>query len=448
MAMFVNKVSVKIKKDKKYLQYIQIIRKYDGSLSMTQIKDAMEKGNVVFGFDPANNPIIHNGVDNSDDFLEKYFLKTLKLLKKAGADMSVMDGNRELVEFSKASSSKENLEKLIAKLFDAKDGTEAFNAIEKLRKTAKKSASTRMMIIDAMMKYSEQTRFSHMKSLIIPSINELVKENENRYADFYKEKIEHGDNSEAYYAIEGYAKVMQKAAYDFLVGVLLSRKLNVECEALIVCELSHLSKQPFDFGSPYEKPQWTDDDLKLRQIEKWKEDGYPDGNGYEEPSVHICLQEPETPEEKIYAALNKRLAKKREKNRDKAHPAYWLIQADANDIEMIKSQLNPPANYMDFLIKASPLNVEMNLKDYGIVLLYGAQDLLEGQYGYSVVPEESDETGAWPENFIVIATCEADPFCIDASQVNSPVYYAVHGEGTWNFDEAFVSLGIFLSALK
>ena len=48
MAMFGNKVSVKIKKDKKYLQYIQIIRKYDGSLSMTQIKDAMEKGNVVF----------------------------------------------------------------------------------------------------------------------------------------------------------------------------------------------------------------------------------------------------------------------------------------------------------------------------------------------------------------------------------------------------------------
>ena len=446
--MFVNKVTVKIKKDKKYLQYIQIIRKYDSSLSMTQIKDAMEKGNVVFGFDPANNPIIHNGIDNSDDFLEKYFLKTLKLLKKAGADMSVMDGDRELVEFSIVSSFKDDLERLIEKLFDAKEGTEAFNTIEKLKKTAKKSASTRMTIIDAMMKYSEQTQLSHLKSLIIPSINELVEENENQYADFYKAKIEHGDNSEAYYAIEGYAKVMQKTAYDLLVGVLLSRKLNIECEALIVCELSHLSNQPFDLGSPYEKPQWTDDDLKLAQIEKWKNEGYPDGNGYEEPSVHKCLQEPKTPEEKIYAELNKRLAKKREKNRDKAHPAYWFIQADANDIEMIKSQLNPPANYMDFLIKASPLNVEMNLKDYGTVLLYGAQDLLEAQYGYSVVQEDGNEMDAWSENYIVIATCEADPFCIDASQVNSPVYYAVHGEGAWNFDEAFVSLGDFLAALK
>ena len=446
--MFVNKVSVRIKKDKKYLQYIQIIRGYDGSLSMAQIKDAMEKENVVFGFDPSNNPIIHNGKDNSDGFLEKYFLRTLKLLKKAGADMTVMEGDTEHVEFSKVSSSKDNLEKLIAKLFDAKDGTEAFNAIEKLKKTAKKNPSARMTIIDAMMKYSEQTSFSHMKSLIIPSINELVDDNENQYAGFYQSKIEHGDNSEAYYAIEGYAKVMQKAAFDFLVDVLLSRKRDIECEALIVCELSHLSNQPFDLGSPYEKRQWTDNNLCLAQIEKWKEDGYPDGIGYEDPVVHICMQEPKTPEEKIYAALNKRLENRREKNKDKAHPAYWLIQADTDDIELIRNQLNPPENYMDFLAKASPLNVEMNLKDYGVVLLYGVHDLIEGQNGYSVVPGESDELDAWPKNYIVIATCNADPFCIDTSKVNSPVYYAMHGRGDWDFEEVFISLGDFLKALK
>ena len=50
---------------------------------MAQIKTAIDNGDVVFGFDPSNNPIIHNGIDNSDDFLGEYFVKTLKHLKKA-----------------------------------------------------------------------------------------------------------------------------------------------------------------------------------------------------------------------------------------------------------------------------------------------------------------------------------------------------------------------------
>ena len=115
---------------------------------------------------------------------------------------------------------------------------------------------------------------------------------------------------------------------------------------------------------------------------------------------------------------------------------------------MIKERLNPPANYLDFLSKASPLNVEMNLKDYGTVSLYGAHDLIEAQNGYSVVPGEIDEENDFPENYIVIATCEADPFCIDITQNNSPVYFAMHDMGEWNFDEAFDSLGDFLMALK
>lgn len=107
--------------------------------------------------------------------------------------MIVMDGNRECVEFSKVTASKEDLDKLITNIVDAKNGTEAFNAIDKLKKTAKKTTPNREKIIDAIMKYSEQTQFTHLRSLVIPSINEIVEENENQYADFYKAKIVHGD---------------------------------------------------------------------------------------------------------------------------------------------------------------------------------------------------------------------------------------------------------------
>ena len=99
-------------------------------------------------------------------------------------------------------------------------------------------------------------------------------------------------------------------------------------------------------------------------------------------------------------------------------------------------------------MKASPLNVEMKIKDYGPVFLYGAHNLIDGQNGYSFVPEINSETNDWPENYIVIATCEGDPFCIDISQTNSPVYYAAHGMDEWDFDVAFDSLGDFLKAMK
>ena len=445
--MFTNKVTVKIRKDKKYLQYIQIIRKFDNSLTMVQLKDAMEKGEVVFAFDPNNNPVISNATENSMLFLSDYFEKTLRLLKKAGADMTVLEGERECVEYSKVSSSKENIDKLIAELFESTDGSKAYNAIDKLRKTAKNRASTKREITDALMRFSEDTQFSHLKSLVIPVINDIVNEGEKQYEAFYKAKIELGDYLEAYYAIEGYAKVMQKESFDYLVDVLLSRKLNMECSALIVCELSHLSNQPFDFGSPYDKHQWSESDLKLTEIEKWKNNGYPDGNGYDEPLVHRCLKTPNTPAERVYSALNKRIAKKREES-DKAHPAFWLIQADKSDMEIIKKRLNPPANYLDFLTKASPLNVELNLQYYGMVHLNGAQELIEGQAGYSRIFEDNRKDEAWPENYIVIATCDADPFCIDTLLDNSPIYYAMHGMDEWDFEEAFPSLIDFLKALK
>ena len=446
--MFTSRVTVKIKKDKKYLQYIKIIREYDDSLSMTHIKDSMEKGEVVFAFDPKVNPIIHNGKDNSDYFLGDLFLKTLRALKKAGADMTVIEGDHELLEFSKVSSSNANVEELIGKLFEAKDGEKAFNAIDKLEKAAKKNEAKRACIIEAMMKYSEETSMTHLRSLIIPTINDLVKENEIRYADYYREKIQHGNSSEAFWAIKGYAVVMQKSAYEFLVDALLRGDLDMECRALIVCELSHLSDQPFDLGSPYELIHWKIKNLRLAEIEKWRDAGYPDGSGYKDPQVHECLREPKTSAEKVYASLNAKLLKRREGHKDKAHPEFWLVQATDDDIEMIKKELNPPNSYLDFLMKASPLGVEMKLKDYGPVWLIGAHDLIDAQAGYALIPRENTKIADLPKNYIVVATCLADPFCIDAQQENSPVYYAMHGMDEWDFEEAFPSFISFLKALK
>ena len=446
--MFTDKVTVRIKKDKKFTQYIQIIRKYDESLSMVQIKKAMENDEVVFSFDPKNNPIIHDGKNNSVCFLEDFFTKTLRLLKKAGAAMIVKEGNNELLEYSKVSASQVNIDQMREKLYEANEGNAAYAIIDKLTKIAQKNESKRSEIIKLLMDYSMNTAMLHLRALTVIDVSNLVKENEMQYGAFFKAKIQSGDFTAAYYGIEGYSKVMQKEAYEYLVTTLLSRKLNMECEALIVSKLSQLSNQPFDQGSPWEYRNWKESDLRLTEIEAWAKEGYPDGDGYTEPRVHSCLQNPQTAAEKVYASLDSRLAKKREKNTNKAHPTNWLVEASADDLEKVRNSLRLSENYLDFLSKASPLNVEVKLKEYGSIDLYGAHELLDAQNGYSFNPVTNEKIDDWPENFIVIASCEADPFCIDCTRDNSPVFYAAHGMGEWNFDEAFSSLIEFLKALK
>ena len=81
--------TVRIEKDNNTIKYIKIIREYDSSLPLGQLKSAIDNGDVVFSFDSNNNPLIANGKDSTTRFLEYYFIKTLKELKKAGAKMVV-----------------------------------------------------------------------------------------------------------------------------------------------------------------------------------------------------------------------------------------------------------------------------------------------------------------------------------------------------------------------
>lgn len=43
----------------------------------------------------------------------------------------------------------------------------------------------------------------------------------------------------------------------------------------------------------------------------------------------------------------------------------------------------------------------------------------------------------------MIANCNADTYCIDISLENSPVYYAVHRTGKWEFTKDSESLEEF-----
>ena len=238
--MFSSIVTVKIEKDENTLQYIKIIRNYDNTLSLSDIKKAIENGEVVFSFDPDDNPLISNGNDNSHKFKEVFFVKALKDLKKAGAKMIVYEEKWDLEhkEFSTAQNT---------------------NKSKKLGKT---------------------------------------------------------------------------------------------------------------------------DDSVMREIEK-----------------------------------------------------KWKL----------------PQIYLDYL-KSHPESQELEIEDDETeemipIMLYGANDLISSQDGYAYNPVEKRIIEDWDPNLVVIADSDADPYCIDISQNNSPVLFAMHGMDEWDFDKYCVSLEIFFECL-
>ncbi len=80
--------------------------------------------------------------------------------------------------------------------------------------------------------------------------------------------------------------------------------------------------------------------------------------------------------------------------------------------------------------------------------IYGAKGLIIGQHGYSYNPVQKAVIEDWNPNYVVIANCNADPYCIDISLDNSPVYYAVHGTGKWEFSKDSESIKEFFDSLE
>ncbi len=82
--------------------------------------------------------------------------------------------------------------------------------------------------------------------------------------------------------------------------------------------------------------------------------------------------------------------------------------------------------------------------EYGEIEIYGSDKLIQKQQGYSYNPIAHEIISDWNPDYIVIADSMADPFCIDLSLENSPVYFAEHGCDEWDFSIAFNSLRDFL----
>lgn len=115
-------------------------------------------------------------------------------------------------------------------------------------------------------------------------------------------------------------------------------------------------------------------------------------------------------------------------------------------LEKINKKWKLPSKYIDYL-KSIPLSgKDIENEEYGLHL-YGINELIKNQEGYSYNPIEKKIIEDWPESYVVIGDSNADPFVLDLSKsdgVDAPVLFAEHGMGEWDFQVFAKSISDFL----
>lgn len=86
-------IQLKVKKDASLIKYVKIIREFDGSLSMGDIKQKIENCDFAVEFDLENHDVLEelNDIDR-----KREFRGMINKLRMAGADVSVYNNGDEV----------------------------------------------------------------------------------------------------------------------------------------------------------------------------------------------------------------------------------------------------------------------------------------------------------------------------------------------------------------
>lgn len=143
------------------------------------------------------------------------------------------------------------------------------------------------------------------------------------------------------------------------------------------------------------------------------------------------------------------LAAMREQNPDfyAKYPMQLITEAEEQAIQVVTEQWRLPNEYVYFLKHYVPEMVSWSTDEYINLDIYGAKDLQQGQLGYNFNPVTNEVITEWPNDYLVIASDEGDPYCIDLSRGDTVIYTAEHGTGTWDFSIAYDNLVEFLHSV-
>ena len=334
-------------------------------------------------------------------------------------------------------------QELIRKFHETTDG-EALDRI--VRKLARCAEGDRPAVIEAFLAYMREGRLQHWREFIVPRAIELIDPGLARYAAAFEQGL--SDPVTAYWCVQGLVHCLGEGCYGPLVGFALDAGGDTAARAHAIQRLGELSRQTFARGLPSDPGHWPLDRLPLTELERWRSEGFPEGQGFQTPRVSPCLNEPRTAIDKLAARLEKKLARYREKDQDAASPTNWLVPAEPDALKAVLERWALPECYVEFLKKFSPLKVALRARGYAPWLrLYGAAELAEGQHGYSENPTTGEALAEWNPEHVVIASAGGDPYVLNLGAVSKgdcPVLSAAHGQGCWEFEEVSPSFAKFL----
>ena len=327
------------------------------------------------------------------------------------------------------------IKQLEEKLFNESDGTKFSKMKDKLIKLF--CESDREKVLEILTQYSKNGKMLHWRAFLLIDIIKLVNEGETGYIDFFEWTIT--QPKLAYWGIDGLLKTKGKKAYPSLIELVQNEKNSIETRAKAIKSISVYSKQLFDRDLPEDPGYWKVENLRIQELLDWQKHGYKDGIGYAEPQIHPTLKNPQSELEKAVAKLDKELECERKRRQDLSNPSNWLAIADSAKIDEIERKWKLPEIYLTFLKYYSPIDVFIdNGKFFQGLNLYGANELIESQGGYSFNSLTGEVIEDWPLNFVVIADAGADPYCIDIGNIkdnDAPIYTSWHGEGEWEFEK-------------
>jgi hypothetical protein len=328
------------------------------------------------------------------------------------------------------------------RLFSASDGRSAFDAAAALLAGMKDGDREARRIL---FEYVVDGTYAHLREHITAQIAELAPEQDAEARAFFLRGL--AIPAAQYWSVLGLIRAAGSDAYPDLVRIAADEAVDMETRAHAVKRLALHSRQLFDRAID------TDRNFKLKQllldeVLAWQDAGYPRGPGHPQPARDPALDAPQSRLECLVAALDRKLATLREAG-DPAFPSDYLTPAVPEDLERVIAQWTLPSVYREFLARFSPLGVCLVEERYTSGLhLYGASELIEAQFGYSVHPDTGEFLAGWPAGLLVIAADNADPFALDlgaSDGQDAPVLSAMHGMGRWDFDEAASSFEEFLT---
>ena len=321
-----------------------------------------------------------------------------------------------------------------------------------IEKLSRRACDGDIDALDALVRYSRDGKFIGLRDHLVWALADSATPNtaflEANFREWLRPTWSEGHQ---YWAALGLINVLGSAAYPQLIAIASNESLATDTRAHAVKLLAQHSGQSFDAGRPSDPGNWRIDDIDISRLSSWASSGYPRGTGYVLPISDPSLNSPVTRLELAASHLDRLLQKQRQDRFDPANPSNLLIPASPEKLKAIQVQFTLPSNYLVFLERFSPLNVRVESRKFiNDLQLYGVDDLVSGQLGYSINSVTNQQIEDWPTHMVVVANDGGDPYTLDlsrATESDAPICKAPHGSGSWKFKEVAPSFIVFLEKL-